>query len=67
MQAERMSPAAYRVVDEKGPEHQKTFTVEVSAGAQWNARGRGASKKAAEQQAAQALLKNMEGKPQIDG
>ncbi len=59
MQGERMPPAEYRVVDEQGPEHQKTFTVEVRAGEQWLARGRGGSKKAAEQQAAQALLQQL--------
>ena len=59
LQAERLGPAEYRVVDEAGPEHQKTFTVEVSAGKNWTARGRGASKKEAEQQAAQGALERL--------
>jgi ribonuclease-3 len=67
MQSERMAPAEYRVVDEEGPEHKKVFTVEVIAGGKRMARGRGGSKKAAEQQAAQALLREMEGEQQIDG
>ena len=45
----------YRVIQEKGPEHQKTFTVEVRGGPGLSARGRGPSKKAAEQEAAHAL------------
>jgi ribonuclease-3 len=67
MQAERLSPAWYRVVDEMGPEHQKIFTVEVRAGQDLMARGRGASKKAAEQEAAQALLEHLGKKLAIDG
>src|SRR5271169_6596156 len=66
MQAERLSAAWYRVVDEMGPEHQKIFTVEVRAGQDLMARGRGASKKAAEQQAAQALLEQLGGKLAVD-
>ncbi|MGH6629791.1 MAG: ribonuclease III, partial [Burkholderiales bacterium] len=56
LQGEKAEPADYRVVDESGPEHQKTFTVEVTSGDNWVARGSGGSKKAAEQQAAQFLL-----------
>lgn len=59
LQAARFASAEYCVVDEAGPEHQKTFTVEVKAGENWMARGRGASKKAAEQQAAKALLERL--------
>jgi ribonuclease-3 len=66
MQAERLGPAEYRVVDEMGPEHQKIFTVEATAGDNWVARGCGASKKTAEQQAAQALLE-MLNKMALDG
>ncbi len=56
LQAERLAPGEYRVVEETGPEHQKTFTVEVMAGENLVARGQGASKKAAEQQAAKMAL-----------
>lgn len=62
LQAGRLAPAVYRVVDEKGPEHRKTFTVEVVAGRDHRACGHGKNKKAAEQQAAEQLLKNLEGK-----
>jgi ribonuclease-3 len=67
MQAERLVPAEYRVVDEMGPEHQKMFTVEVTAGKNLTARGRGGSKKAAEQQAAKALTERLGKKAEING
>ena len=59
LQSERAAAADYRVVEEAGPEHQKVFTVEVSAGENWVARGSGGSKKAAEQQAAKALWERL--------
>ncbi|MGD1103014.1 MAG: ribonuclease III [Terriglobia bacterium] len=59
LQAERTPPAEYRVVEECGPEHQKTFTVEVLAGDNLMARGRGGSKKAAEQEAARWILEKL--------
>lgn len=59
LQAERTPPAEYRVVEESGPEHQKTFTVEASAGENLVARGRGGSKKAAEQEAARLVLEKL--------
>ncbi len=55
LQADGNRIPVYRVIQEKGPEHQKTFTVEVRGGAGLSARGRGPSKKAAEQEAAHAL------------
>lgn len=49
----------YRVVEEKGPEHAKTFVVEVSVGdALFRAEGR--TKKVAEQLGAKAALASME-------
>jgi ribonuclease-3 len=55
------------VVEEKGPEHRKTFTVEVTAGGEMRARGSGKSKKAAEQQAAERLLAKLAEKRLTDG
>lgn len=46
----------YRVVGEKGPEHEKIFEVEVSIGAEVFARSSGRSKKEAEQAAAKDTL-----------
>jgi ribonuclease III len=59
LQAKRLLLAKYQVVNEEGPEHRKVFTVEVSAGDGWRARGCGGNKKAAEQQAARKLLELM--------
>lgn len=56
LQAERQAPVEYRVIEESGPEHQKTFTVEVVAGERLVVRGSGGSKKVAEQQAARMAL-----------
>jgi ribonuclease III len=59
LQAERSAPAEYRVVEESGPEHQKTFTVEAQAGDNLMARGRGGNKKSAEQEAARLILEKL--------
>ena len=67
LQGDRLAPAEYRVVEESGPEHQKTFTVEVRAGENWLARGRGSSKKSAETQAARELLERLGKKAEIRG
>ncbi len=46
----------YRLVGESGPDHNKTFTVDVYLGANCIGSGKGHSKKAAEQAAAKAAL-----------
>jgi ribonuclease-3 len=67
LQAGRQGPAHYRVVEEEGLEHQKTFIVEVKTGAGVVARGSGGSKKAAQQQAAKHALAILAAKVDIDG
>lgn len=67
LQADRLGAAEYRIVKEAGPEHQKTFTVEVRAGENRVARGRGSSKKSAEAQAAKELLDRLGRKAEIHG
>jgi ribonuclease-3 len=67
LQSARKAPAEYQVVEETGPEHQKTFTVEVVAGEDAVARGRGTSKKAAEQEAARAALERLREKTVSNG
>jgi len=67
LQAERQGPARYSVVEEEGLEHQKTFIVEVRTGAGVVARGSGASKKAAQQQAAKRALAMLSAKMETDG
>jgi ribonuclease-3 len=47
---------SYRVVGEKGPQHRKTFDVEIRLGSKVLARGKGMSKKEAEQDAARKAL-----------
>ncbi len=47
---------SYTLLGEEGPDHNKTFTVEVSFGEEVLARGSGRTKKAAEQQAAYRAL-----------
>lgn len=48
---------AYRLVSEKGPAHERTFVVEVHLGGKVLAKSKGASKKSAEQKAAEKVLK----------
>ena len=50
----RLAPK-YRVISETGPDHEKTFEVEVAVNPDLTARGTGRSKKEAEQAAARAL------------
>ncbi len=56
-QAERMSLPSYRVVEESGPGHDKTFEVAVSIEGRDFGRGTGKSKKQAEQDAAKQAIK----------
>ena len=60
LQKERKITPTYHVIQEAGPEHQKTFLVEVRCGDQKLATGTGSSKKMAEQQAAQKALRQQE-------
>jgi ribonuclease III len=53
----------YRLLDEKGPDHLKCFKVSALIGQQAFAPAWGATKKAAEQRAAQNALYELEGKP----
>lgn len=55
----KLSPR-YRVVSESGPDHEKTFEVEVSIGTEPYARATGRSKKEAEQAAARATLEMLQ-------
>jgi ribonuclease-3 len=58
-QAERGITPRYRTVDEQGPDHSKTFTVEVFIGAEIVGRGDGPSKQTAAQAAARDALKRL--------
>lgn len=63
LQARRLPAARYDMVEARGPEHHKTFTVELWVGDRWLARGEGASKKAAEQQAARQARERLPQEP----
>jgi len=56
LQSRGMAPGAYHVIAENGPDHQKTFRVEVRIAGQTPAIGSGRTKKEAEQSAAIAAL-----------
>jgi ribonuclease III len=56
LQSRGMAPGAYHVIAETGPDHQKTFRVEVRIAGQVSAIGCGRTKKEAEQAAAIAAL-----------
>ena len=56
LQSRGMAPGAYHVIAESGPDHQKTFRVEVRIAGQVTAMGCGRTKKEAEQSAAIAAL-----------
>jgi ribonuclease-3 len=53
---------SYRTLMSRGPEHRKSFTVEVLAGGKSLAKAKGGSKKSAEQKAAQKALKSYLGR-----
>jgi len=55
-QAKKLENPVYRVIKEEGPHHNKEFTVEVSIDSVSYGMGKGKSKKAAEQNAAQDAL-----------
>ncbi len=59
MQAQGRPQPTYRVVQETGPSHDKTFTVEVQVGESTYERGTAGSKQEAEQQAARRTLEQI--------
>ena len=58
-QALKLPPPRYFIVAEEGPEHSKTFTVEVRVGKGWIGQAQGLSKKAAGQKAAESVLQQL--------
>ena len=55
-QQRKLPPPRYSIVKERGPEHSKTFTIEVRVGRDLIGRAEGCSKKIAAQNAARAVL-----------
>lgn len=58
-QARRLPQPHYTIVREKGPEHSKTFTVEVKVGKDWNGQAEGRTKKVAAQRAARGVYERL--------
>jgi ribonuclease-3 len=58
-QARNLPQPRYSIVREKGPEHSKTFTVEVRVGRAWSGQAEGRTKKVAAQRAARGVWERM--------
>lgn len=61
LQAKGEEEIVYRVIKESGPDHNKEFVVEVLCGRRVIGRGKGKSKKEAEQRAAKEALEKIHG------
>jgi len=61
------APARYRVIDQQGPDHLRTYTVELSIGNVVYGQGTGHSKKDAEQAAAREALPQLLQRSKEDG
>jgi ribonuclease-3 len=58
-QARKLPPPRYSIVSERGPEHLKTFTVEVRVGKEWSSQAEGFTKKSAAQKAARDVYERL--------
>jgi ribonuclease-3 len=58
-QARKLPHPRYVIVRERGPEHSKTFTVEVRVGPEWTAQADGHTKKIAAQRAARGVYERL--------
>ncbi|MCR5800015.1 MAG: ribonuclease III [Lachnospiraceae bacterium] len=61
VQADNHDTLTYKLVDESGPDHDKEFTVEVYISDKCEGRGKGKTKKSAEQMAAYEAIKKLKG------
>jgi ribonuclease III len=59
-QSLKLPQPRYAIVEERGPEHAKTFLVEARVGRDWVSRAEGLSKKSAGQKAAQEILRQLQ-------
>jgi ribonuclease-3 len=62
-QARKLPQPRYTIVRERGPEHSKTFTVEVRAGKDWSGQAEGHTKKIAAQRAARGVHQRLLAEP----
>jgi ribonuclease-3 len=58
-QARKLPQPRYTIVRERGPEHSKTFTVEVRVGRDWTGQAEGRTKKVAAQRAARGVYERL--------
>jgi ribonuclease-3 len=58
-QSLKLPQPRYAIVSERGPEHAKTFVVEVRVGREWASQAEGLSKKSAGQKAAELVLQQL--------
>jgi ribonuclease-3 len=58
-QSRKLPAPRYTIVRERGPEHSKTFTVEVRLGKDWTGQAEGRTKKVAAQRAARGVYERM--------
>jgi ribonuclease-3 len=58
-QSLRLPQPRYAIVRERGPQHAKTFTVEVAVGADWKGQAEGRTKKIAAQRAARGVYERL--------
>jgi ribonuclease-3 len=58
-QARKLPHPRYVIMREQGPEHSKTFTVEVRVGPEWTAQADGQTKKIAAQRAARGVYERL--------
>jgi ribonuclease-3 len=66
-QSRKLPQPRYAIVRERGPEHSKTFTVEVRVGKEWTGQAEGATKKLAAQRAAQQVYHRLLNFPELAG
>lgn len=60
-QARKLPQPRYAILKERGPEHSKTFTIEVRVGRGWVGQAEGQTKKSASQKAAQDVFERLLG------
>ncbi|MBZ5621832.1 MAG: ribonuclease III [Acidobacteriia bacterium] len=58
-QSRKLPQPRYSIVKERGPEHSKTFTVEVRVGKDWTGQAEGRTKKIAAQRAARGVYERL--------
>ena len=67
VQGMKLPQPRYLTVQERGPEHAKTFLVEVRVGREWASRAEGLSKKSAGQRAAQQMIQQLAAQNSLHG